>query len=596
MSISQPSKLVYVVEVPRVKNLTADYKYNFFTTDECVNDSGGVPSEALARPAATIDAQFIQWSLTRVPREVNFAFSLPKLATVGNAVSDLEQRNNKNRTTGAQYGTLIQDNINKIVDEDYFSIDGFVAVSFHDGEIDNKVHYLVSGTLATATLENESAQNTSHYKAAQQMTVTLPKTIQPHFISRALAQPNQAYGATFYTPPKTSKQATSRAAAPLARPKVQSRVINNYFERLKRVGINAQINSKLMQDLVQKTISDPTSTSAADVSNMHTYAKQVKHAVNQRFNPAVSEQDYKTFVPFIEVKRRSTAAHHEKYSAELVGFIIDKVEIKADGTSVKCDPIIIESSHVSTSADFKVKFHTRYSYQIRTIAQLTLPAVDDVSGDIATVKVLVSSKPSNKVYVSTTVLDPPPPPPDVDFIWNYETNKLTVVWAFPVWSQRDVKQFQVFRQNTVNQPFQLQKQYNFDDCDVKLPDNENPDPHLIEYLTSPCQFYTDDDFNWQTQITKEKGFIYTVACIDAHGQTSALGAQYRVWWDPFKNVLQKEHVSHLGAPKPYPNLYLDGDVFTNTIKVQGQQSTTCKLYFNPEYYYLYDDQNRMEHV
>jgi|SRR5579863_680531 len=595
MTISQPSKLVYVVEVPKVKNLSANYSYNFFTPDECVNDSGGVPIEALSRPSSNIDAQFIQWSLTRVPREVDFTFSLPKLADIGNVVSELAQRNNANRTTGAQYGSLIQDNIDKVIDEDYFSIDGFAAVSFHDGEIDDKIHYLVSGTLATAELENERPPSSSPFKSAMRLTAVLPRTIQAHTVFRAMAQPLQSQGATFYTAPRTVLLPI-RAAAPLARPVLQIRFINSYYERLKKVNINAQINSKLMQDLVNKVISDPTSTMAADVVNMHTYAKQAKQAVNQRFTPAVAENDYKTFIPFISVKRQSTSVHHEKYSAEIVGFIIDKVEIKADGTSTKCDPIVIESAHVNQTADFKVKFHTRYAYQIRTIAQLTLPAIDDSNQDVATVKVLVSSKPSHKVYVSTTVLDPPPPPGDVDFIWNYETNKLTIVWAFPVWSQRDIKQFQVFRRNDLQHPYQLQKQYNFDDSVVKFPDSETPDPSLVEVLSSPCQFYTDDDFDWKTQITQDKGFIYTVACIDAHGLTSPLAAQYRVWWDPFKNALQKQHVSHLGAPKPYPNLYLDGDVFNNTIKVSGPSSKTATLYFNPEYYYLYDDQNRMEHV
>jgi hypothetical protein len=269
-----------------------------------------------------------------------------------------------------------------------------------------------------------------------------------------------------------------------------------------------------------------------------------------------------------------------------------------DGTTQKRDPIIIESPHVALSADFKVKFHINYCYTIRTIAQLTLPAIDDNNGDVATVKVLVSSKPSNKIYVSTTVLDAPPPPGDIDFIWNYQTNKLMVTWAFPVWSQQDIKQFQVYRRSNVSHPFQLQKQYNFDDSAQKFPDYEYPDPSLVEYLHpgSPCQYYIDDDFDWQTQTSADKGYIYTVACIDAHGQTSSLAAQYKIWWDPFKNKLQKEHVSHLGAPKPYPNLYLDGDAFTNTIKVNGPQSKTVKLYFNPEYYYLYDDQNRMESV
>jgi len=264
-----------------------------------------------------------------------------------------------------------------------------------------------------------------------------------------------------------------------------------------------------------------------------------------------------------------------------------------DGTTVVHPPIVVDSPHAATTADFRVKFNANYCYNIRTIALLTLPAIDENNEDIATVKVLVSSKPSNRVYVSTSKFDAPPPPGDIDFTWNYEAQSLLVSWAFPVWSQQDIKQFQVFRRTTVDHPFQLQKSYNFDDSDIKFPDPENPDPVLVEYLTSPCQFYIDDDFDPKVNSSRDKGFIYAVSCIDAHGLSSPLSAQYRVWFDQFKNKLQLEHVSHLGAPKPYPNLYLDGDVFVNTIKVAGPHSKRMKLYFNPEYYYLYDDQNRL---
>lgn len=596
MSVSQPSKLVYVVEVPQVKNFTAVFRYNFFVPDEIINDTGGVPAEALSRPSSNIDADFIQWSLTRVPREVDFSFSLPKIAEIGNVVSELSQRNNKNRTTGAQYGSLIQDNIDKVIDEDYFSANGFVAVNFHDGQIDNKIHSLVSGTLATATLEEEHQSNTSHYKAAQRLVTALPQRIQPHFVFRAMSIPQRAYGGQFY-PIRT----LGRVSSPTRHPKsLPLRFVDNYYERLKHVAINGQINSKLFQDLVQKTVADPTAPHAADIATMHNFAKQAKQATNQRFSPAVAEQDYKTFLPFIEVKKQSTAAHHDKYSAEVVGFIIDKFELQPDGTTKKQDPIILETPHAALTADFKIKFNSTYCYTIRTIAQLTLPAIDDNNFDVATVKVLVSSKPSNKIYVHTVKLDAPPPPGDVDFTLNYETNKLLVTWAFPVWSQRDVKKFQIFRRQSIEQAFQLQKEYNFDDSvqQAKLifHDNERPDPSLVEVLTSPCQYWIDDEFDVKINTTEAKGLIYSVSCIDAHGLSSQLSAQYKIWYDPFKNKLQKKHISHLGAPKCYPNLYLDGDLFVDTIRVSGPTSKTMKLYFNPEYYYVYDDQNRLEPV
>ena len=280
----------------------------------------------------------------------------------------------------------------------------------------------------------------------------------------------------------------------------------------------------------------------------------------------------------------------------MVGFVIDKFEVLEDGTTKAMDPIVVENPYASTTADFRIKFHAKYCYSIRTIAQLTMPAIDANSGDVATVKVLVSSKPSNKVYVSTTKLDAPPPPGDVSFVLERAANRLLVTWAFPVWSQLDVKQFQVFRRGKVTEPFQLLKVYNFDDSVLRFADNENPDPRVVEFLKYPCQFYFDDEFDITVHTSRERSFIYAVSCIDAHGLSSTLSAQYRLWYDQFKNVLVKEHVSHLGAPKSYPNLYLDGDLFVDTIKVKGSHSKTMKLYFNPEYYYLYDDHSRMHQV
>lgn len=601
MTISQPSKLVYVVDVPEIKNFAAAFAYNFFTPDECTNDSGGVPAEALARPAALVDADFIQWSVTRVPREVRFTFSLPQMAEIGNVVTIQSQRSNTHKGSGAQYGSLIQDNIDKIVNEDFFASNGFVAVSFHDGQVDSKVHYLLSGVLETATLETPSPVSMPVFKSAQLVSSLLPKTVQPHFVFQGLAEPSLAFGAQFYVPQamaNVSSSPANRAPAPTVHPKMQSvvRYTSSYFDRLKKVKTNAQINTKLLQDLLNKTIRDPSSPNADEAANMHSYAKQAKQAINQKFSPAIAENDYRTFVPFISVKRQPASAQRTKYSAEVVGFIIDKFEVLPDGTTHARDPIVVESAFVSTTADFRVKFHSNYCYTIRTIALLTMPGIDAASGDVATVKVLVSSKPSNKVYVNTTKLDAPPPPGDVSFVLNRETNKLLVTWAFPVWSQQDVKQFQVFRRASVREPFQLQKVYNFNDSLVKFPDHENPDPRVVENLTAPCQFYVDDDFDTGTNTNKDKSFIYAVSCIDAHGLSSCLSAQYQVWYDPFKNKLQIAHLSHLGAPKSYPNLYLDGDIFTNTIKVGGPRSKSCKLYFNPEFYYLYDDHNRLSPV
>jgi hypothetical protein len=595
MSISQPSREIYVIDVPEVKNFSAQYHYNFFVPDEQVNEVGGVPSNILSRAAAEVDAHFIQYSITRVPRFVQFSWHKPRIADVGNMVTEQVHKANTHRTTGEQYGSLILDNLDKIVNEDDFASNHYVSVHFHDSDIDTKIYELASGSMVQQTLQQPHDPNVSHYKAAQRLIPMLPYYIKPHWIYRAMTLPHNAYGAQFYLPAGSHSSAHGSRQGHFHR-QTGVKVMNHWFNRLKEVTVNTQINAKMMHDLINRSIVDPASSNAQSLVNMHHYSKQVKQASNQRFMSSLSENEFKSFVPFISVHKHGISGHREKYGVELVGYIIDKFEVLKDGTIKAHAPIVIDNAHVNVTADYKVKFNTTYCYTIRAIALFKLPAIDDDTGNIATIRVLVSSKPSNKIYVSTLKLDAPPPPADINFVWNYETNKLMVQWAFPVTSERDIKQFQVFRRENVNVCFELQKVYNFDDSVVKFPSAESPDPKLVEYLKSPATYWIDDEFDWNVHNSKENSFIYSICAIDAHGLTSNYSAQYRVWFDRFKNKLQKELVSHAGAPKPYPNMYLEGDLFENTIRVQGEHSKRMKIYFNPEYYYLIDDKNRFINV
>lgn len=588
--ISQPSHEIYAVVVPEAKGFQATYLYNFFVPDESVNETGGIPASALTRPGSEVDAAYIQYSTTRIPRFVEFSWTRPNLSDVGNSVNEQSRRNTSFGGSGAQDGSLILNNLSKIISEDDFSTSNFSSVHFHDGEIDDKVHDIVSGSLVQLTLEQDTDGNTSPYKASHRLAPLLPPAkVAPHFITQAMTL-IKSQGLKFYLPPNAQNGTGPKPGAML--PKNGVLYKQDYFENLKNFSITTQINNKLLQDLVGRTIKDPTAPQAGDLVNMHGYSKQAKQATNKRFSPAVSESDYKTFLPYIDAQRSRTSAHADKYGAVIVGYIIDKFEVHPNGTLVSKPPIIIDSGNASTCADFQVKFNARYCYCARTIAQLTMPAIDGDTGEVASIKVLVSSRPTNKVYVSTLKLDPPPPPRDVDFVWNYGTNQLLVTWAFPITSERDIAQFQIFRRPSINECFELQKVYNFGTSLTPFPSGESPDGRLVENLTSPATFWIDDEFDWNVNTSRQKGLIYSVCAIDEHALTSNYSAQFVVWFDRFKNKLQTALVSHAGAPKPYPNLYLEGTLFTNTIRVAGNGSKQMKLYFNPEYYYLTDDHNR----
>lgn len=587
MTISRPSHEIYAVDIPEVKDFAATFQYNFFVPDESVNDSGGVPERILLHEPDEIDAAYMQYATTRAPRFVSFSFTPTRLSDVGREVSDVDVRNNVFDRSDSK-DNLISDNLDKIVTEDHFASFDFVSVQFHDSEIDNKVFYLVSGSFEQHTLGEESDQDVSHVKSAGRLASLIPKNIQPHFLSRAMTQPS-ATGVQFY----------GQSSSPTKLRNVRNLVIkgrktmvktSDFYNRLKSFSIHAQINGKLFHDVVGRTIEDPQSPYGDDLHSLYQFSKQVTHSSKQRFSLQVNEKDYKTIVPFIDLKVRNTAHYSDRRGCELVGYLIDKTEVTRDGQTMQHQPIVIESSRASTSADFRIRYDSTYIYTIRSVARFTLPAIDDDTGDVATIQVLVSSKPSAKVYVKTKEFVPPPPPSDLNFTWNYEKDNLLVHWVFPPNSQRDIKKFQVFRRESIDHPFELIKMYDFDDSSLKYEDNENPDPTLVEYVKSPTTFFVDDEF------TKQSKFIYAVASIDAHGMTSNFSAQYELSFDAFKNKLVKTLVSHTGAPKPYPNLYLQADTFVDTIRVNGPHSKRMKVYFNPEFYHLYDDNERIIRV
>jgi hypothetical protein len=600
MTVSLPTKEIYSLDVPEVTKFTAEFKYNFFVPDEAVSDTAGVPSKFLERPTDQIDSNFIQQSVTRVPRIVFFKFKTSIISNVGNVVTDVSQREN-NTSSGVQYGSLISDNLNKIVSEENFSSENFISVNYNDGQIDDKMYSLVSGSYLVHTLNDKNNSDVSEYKASQKLSSLTSKSIKPNFLSRAMTNNTKNSGIRFH---KNNG----------------NRIFDEYYRRLKLVTTNTQINARFLRAITNRTANDPSSTFSSDVVQINNEANKLKIPSSH-----ISDDDYKTFVPYVDVKTSKFSTQADQRGAEIVGYIVDKFEMLKNGTLKTHKPIVIENPKVCVSADLSIKYDATYIYAIRAIAVFNVPAIDHNTGAVATLKILVSSKPSNKVYVNTVEMIAPPPPCDVNFTWDYDrinpltaqidqatgqpipntgyAGSLLIHWSFPPNSQRDIKKFQVFRRKSIDEPFELIKTYDFDDSVSRFSDNEFPDSSVVEYLRTPCTFLYDDDFLVGEQLNinpyaassnpGSSTYIYSIVSIDAHGLTSNYSAQFEIWFDQFKNRLIKKLVSHSGAPKAYPNLYLENDLFIDTIKMSGQHSKKMKLYFNPEFYHYTDNQGRM---
>lgn len=591
MSITLPSKEICTVDVPEASNLRANFQYNFFVKDEKISEDGGIPKSILSRAASDIDTTFVQFAALKTPRMVLLSWKTPTLSDVGNEITDIKIRNNK-LLSNAQNGSLIKDNLDSIVSEENFTSNTFSSITFCDGAIEEKLYYFISGSFVLQTLNETVDPNIVGNKAAQVLSTLTPKGVSPQLIAQALTSQKLSNGTNFYSKNESDSKT----------------IVNQYFNTLSNVTTTTQINNKFLYDLTNRTIIDPSSPFSTDLSDIAKLA-QGKKATALKTSLELNEDEYKSFVPFIDAKVKKNVGT-DNSGAEIVGYIIDKFEISKDGSVVQKSPIIVDSSYVNSTADFRIKYDTTYTYAIRTVALFNIPAVDNDTGDVAIIKILVSSKPSNKVVITTTETVYPLPPSDVQFTWNYERinpknlnssfeestqfsstpGSLMIHWAFPINLRRDIKKFQVFRRKCVDEPFELIKVYDFDDSVIKSQNLEYPEQSLVEYLSSPQTFFFDDDF----EALNKKSYIYAIVAINAHGYTSAYSAQFEVWFDQFKNKLEKRLISHQGAPKHYPNLYLNNDLFVDTIKVSGANSKSLKIYFNPEFYYVSDDNSRIE--
>lgn len=563
MSTSLPSREAIVIDVPEVRNFEVKFQYNFFVTNEGTDENGGVPLKVRMRRSDTFDTSFIETLTPRVPRFVRFSFSPVVIQPKNKNVDDNSIRNNRLGRDDLP-PDYIRNNYSKILDEDFFSSENFTAVNLSDQSIDKKLFNIISGTAVWMASDKAGVEKQSHKQLARDVSALTSDDVDYQFLSKFLVQPSEN-GIYFFE-------------------KDAQRIRNEVVNRLKDVNIHMQINNKFINNLLDNAVSNPQSTHSDDYITMFNTSKAIQQQAVARSSADMARDDYKVIAEYTSVSKLDSATSIVSSDARIVGYVIDKYEILQNGTIRTLDPIIIENPFVASTIDTRVKYYSTYVYSIRTVAEFTIPAIIDDTGELVVAKVLVTSKPSTKWSIPCVEIVPPPSPTDFNFHWNYETSQLGLLWTFPPNVQRDVKKFQVFRRASINEPFQLLKMYDFDDSEVKAEQNETIFPGLIEVQSNPTLFYVDPDF------TKDSKFIYAVVSIDAHGMSSNYSDQFEITFDKFKNKLIKKRISASGAPKPYPNMYLSADTFVDSILDENHRQV--EVIFDPDHLSIFDSQRR----
>lgn len=266
-------------------------------------------------------------------------------------------------------------------------------------------------------------------------------------------------------------------------------------------------------------------------------------------------------------------------ATSVVGFIVEKYGEQIDGTNLVYDPFIVEGI-TSANADIldnMVRYGGVYSYKLRTVYK-TIIITPRESGEEGFEGFDVSTVLLASTGVSTTVrcIESAPPLPPNNLSFQQTISGLYIRWNFPINTTKDIKRFQVFRRSSIEESFRLISEINFDQSTYPYTSGESVPEGITIRSNGPIKHFLDTEFN-----SINSDYIYAVCCIDAHGLSSGYSDQFRVRFDRLIGKIIITRVSTEGAPKPYPNVNILEDLFSDVIKDSGH--SRIRVYFDPEY-------------
>ena len=262
------------------------------------------------------------------------------------------------------------------------------------------------------------------------------------------------------------------------------------------------------------------------------------------------------------------------YRSILLGYIVEKLEINA-GNIIEHPSYLIEGSRQTSMIDTRVNYGAMYKYRVRAIFLREMQITFEKSGELGVAKVLVaSSGESAECFVSSIEEIPPPEVADFLITYDYEEKSNRLSWSLPVNSQKDIKYFQVFRRERLNRPYRLLHVIDFDDSTIREPARETYSRDVVERVVIVKSVFMD------RQVEQDKEYFYAICCVDAHGLTSGYSMQMGAKFSRAKNRIVTRHISRAGAPKTYPNLYLETDTFADVVRIKG--ASLLHTIFDPE--------------
>ena len=530
---SSPSYSTFAFDVPEPQDLAGEFVYNYFLADERLTTDSSSNMDSLARhngePARMVHLTFTPLS----------------------SITSIEDLTNRSAISRAQD---IVDNFSSIVSEVGVQSERTTFVSVQDDELAAELQALIDAELLAQKADDRGLSPLE--AVLKYNSITSDRINATEILETTDIESNS--NVTYYDP------ATGEDITVQKQGGVSEYAIGGFY------------NKKFIYDIFQGSENIPFSPLWGTVDSLLEEASNIQEeSIYTLDSNLASMADYEFSVNPISSETLSALGTYPN-TIELCGYVIEKSIVHDDGTAELVNVITVTAMEVAEYKDYEVVYGNNYRYSIKTVFYLSTAVVAPTpSADLTFSTFLISSRGSPFIDVTCKETVPPSPPENIEFLLTQEQD-LMMIWDLPYNAQEDIKRFQVFRRNALEDPYTIIKEIDFDDSDVQTERSE----FIPEYSKKAVEgqalakFFTDSDFEF------DKEYYYALCSVDAHDLSSGYSSQFKVYYDRIEGKMDVQLIGFAGAPKAYPNFTLKETLIVDCIKDSGHRS--MKIYFDPE--------------
>jgi len=536
------SRYIGMIDIPETQNIESQFIYNFFVYDERTNATGnksfhGIKNENTQK---LIDTRVLE---ARLPRYIEIMFE-PVNISEGN-IGDLDNNSLLNDFNFKPFLNS-EETITSVKD---------CSFRYSDSNVRSRLTFKAKMLLEIS--EADMNDISSQLETIQK----LEKDIDKGKLQEVLS------------PESTSGVEYVNDIGEISVPRV--------FDLASSLNLNSLLDRRVLTTLL--------SGDYAKESIFKTENKKIAQD-DITFLSKVGNDSSESFEPsFKTISVEDTIDNSDIVSRLTVGYLLNREEISESGKLVSKKQFVLDNKSFTSYLDTEIAYGNTYIYAVQTVVLMSMVVpCDGTEEGIYTpgfkkIIALVASRDSKKTIVSAVERVPPLEPDGIFYRYSYDTVGLAIKWQIPVGKQKDVKYYQIFKRKSINEPFACIAELDFDNSDIISTKRESVNKSNVFKFGSSITHYVDPFFK------KENSFIYTVVAVDAHGLTSGYGVQTQVTFDKTRNTIKLKNISRAGAPKQYPNFYIDPDLDSNIFVDSLTQDAMfishkrkMKIYFDPD--------------